>query len=703
MGEEITEIDEKVRITIPNLVQGNMLTPFISIQKPEEYPYTPDLSIVEVAISPQDSINEDIISQLGSFNIDDYIGDPRLDSSSTYPALTDLRKFYFKKYSKSQNLFDIIKLLSYFDNSLFKMIKDFVPARTNLSTGLIIKSHILERNKIARNEPTLTFVNYSGSIETAFISGSNGLNLDINTDNTTVTQYISGSIIKSNIDKRELITGELGGTVITAHTQPQDNVVYEYNNIPVLSSTDINQNYSKLPLNPTLNNVSQARTSRLHLDVDYAYNPITPVNFDFLKNDLFSDLKSQDYPFLNSPVQDSNYTLKRHTDPRYNGSKTNSSLYNVYTEGDTSYGSTAAIDTHPKQFAYFKEITSQSATLNGRSNVNIKYLIDSASNITELTEANKNLFDIQGIFNKVKANIALEDINKPSKQKSLNGLKEIYAGGFRYEPILQNYVVNNVDTPTNKLSFNLDESFEIINPASGSQTTSSLQVNRYVEVIGASIQAPSVSSFNVPKNTLNSILNTPISIQVKRNEALNSTIYQKISGEVSVTVSISPAELLTTLYQNSVGFSGGIEWINVPLGSYPLPTSLNPQPNFHDLISSAIIPIGVTGKFYGDSNFGTGRGSQTITGSGVRVNTFGNGINNDEIDSFSLESNASSASFNTSNVSNPFGVYPSFSKTPGIYPIPTLDGLSVTVTFQISGYVICMLHLISLKSLTVLK
>ena len=123
-----------------------------------------DVNDIEVAISPQDSINRDITEQLGYFNIDEYIGDPKLASSSSYAGLDAVRQFYFNKYFRKQNIYDVVKLLSYFDSSLFKMVKDFVPARTNLSTGLIIKSHILERNKISRNEPTLTFVNYSGSI-----------------------------------------------------------------------------------------------------------------------------------------------------------------------------------------------------------------------------------------------------------------------------------------------------------------------------------------------------------------------------------------------------------------------------------------------------------------------------------------------------------------------------------------------------------
>jgi hypothetical protein len=62
--------------------------------------YTRDLNYVEVAFSPQNEINEDIISQLGYFNIGEYIGDPRLVSSSatSYPALDALRNAYFEKY-----------------------------------------------------------------------------------------------------------------------------------------------------------------------------------------------------------------------------------------------------------------------------------------------------------------------------------------------------------------------------------------------------------------------------------------------------------------------------------------------------------------------------------------------------------------------------------------------------------------------------
>jgi hypothetical protein len=679
----ITEIDEKVRIATPNLVPGDVLTPYISIQKPEIFPYTPDLNIVEVAISPQDSINEDIIAQLGTFNIDDYIGDPRLVTSSSYPALDDLRNFYFKKYSDSQNIFDIIKLLSYFDNSLFKMIKDFVPAKANLSTGLVIKSHMLERNKIPRHEPTLTFVNYSGSIDTAFISGSNGLNLDINTDNTTTTQYISGSISKLNTDRRELITGELGGTIITAYTPTTENIVYELNHMLVSGSQGINKNFSRLPLNPTLNNVYLARTSPKHIDIDYAYNPITPVNFNFLTASLFSNLSSSNYPFLNATVQDSNYTLARHITPRYNGSKLTGAAYNTYTVGDKSYGKDPVININPVQFAYFNEITSQSLTLNGRSNINIKYLINSASNVIELTEANKNLFDVQDIFNRTNANIALENINQPSKQKALNGLKPIYAGGFRYEPILQNFSTNTSGHKT--IDFLYTDDISIPNPNTGSMVNLPISGG----IILGSPTLTNTIGFNTSINTLNDYiqinLDSGITFPVTRNTPYTGKITQRVTGSITVTVKISPpTNLIVNFYTNTNTLLGSQ---NIPFGVTDT-RDFQPQPIAWDNIKKAKSPIGTTGYFYNRYPYeltSTLVGNETIQNVPNAYSPY-NGI-----DYVRYVVNNTTASFSPTYIQNSFqssGNLVSFDTGSGTYPILEVNGLTIEAIYPFEGLIV---------------
>ena len=115
-----------------NIPVSSSLSPFRSIQQNSyvSESYTADVDYVEVAFSPQNEINDDIISSLGYFNIGEYIGDPRQVSSSSdsYPDLDRLRNEYFEKYKSNYDLWDYIRLIKYLDNSLFKMLKDFVPA-----------------------------------------------------------------------------------------------------------------------------------------------------------------------------------------------------------------------------------------------------------------------------------------------------------------------------------------------------------------------------------------------------------------------------------------------------------------------------------------------------------------------------------------------------------------------------------------------
>jgi hypothetical protein len=162
-------ITDKIIINDPILPEGNTLSSIRSIQQTsfQSSSYTPDVDYLEVAFSPQDQINDDINAQMGYFNIGDYIGDPRhiSQSSRSYPDLDTLRDAYFNKYISSYNLVDFIRLIKFFDNSLFKMIKDFTPARTSLSSGVVVKQHILERNR--QRPPQISHENftYSGSIK----------------------------------------------------------------------------------------------------------------------------------------------------------------------------------------------------------------------------------------------------------------------------------------------------------------------------------------------------------------------------------------------------------------------------------------------------------------------------------------------------------------------------------------------------------
>jgi len=115
-----------------------------------------DYNDLGVFFSPQAEINEDIVYTLGAFRMDDYIGDPTHQSLAEYPDLEELKLEYFRKYlnSHKQNMFDYIRLIQFIDHTLFKVVEQFVPAKANLKTGLLVEPHYLERQKFARQIPT---------------------------------------------------------------------------------------------------------------------------------------------------------------------------------------------------------------------------------------------------------------------------------------------------------------------------------------------------------------------------------------------------------------------------------------------------------------------------------------------------------------------------------------------------------------------
>jgi hypothetical protein len=134
-----------------SIAPGDTLSYLTPVVRTEEK-YTQDLHKLEVGFSPSNNINNYLLSGpliTGSFDIDDYVGDPRLLYTSQYEQLRKVTKEIFSgSINTRYNLYDFVRLLKFYDNTLFKMIKDFVPGRTVTSTGIIIKPHILERSKV---------------------------------------------------------------------------------------------------------------------------------------------------------------------------------------------------------------------------------------------------------------------------------------------------------------------------------------------------------------------------------------------------------------------------------------------------------------------------------------------------------------------------------------------------------------------------
>jgi hypothetical protein len=169
---------DKVRLdNTGSIVTGNTLSFYTSIINPNKE-YTQDLHRIEVGFSPTHNIDDYIVSQSiqlfpnDPFNIDDYIGDPRGYPTNRYTELYRYAEIIFENVD-AYNVKDFVRLIKFFDNVIFRMVRDFIPARSVTDAGIIIKPHLLDRNKA--KEPTLTWTRpeYTGSIDTAFIQGSN--------------------------------------------------------------------------------------------------------------------------------------------------------------------------------------------------------------------------------------------------------------------------------------------------------------------------------------------------------------------------------------------------------------------------------------------------------------------------------------------------------------------------------------------------
>lgn len=432
-------VTDKVRIVSSSLY-GTQLLPNKSIELQPILPTSKDIHLLDAGLSPQDEINKDIIAQLGStYTIDEFIGDP---TGTGYDRLDDLRADYFKKYVNDFNYKDFIDLISYFHNSLFRTLKDFIPARTNVATGIVIKPHLLERPDVKIPAPKVAkHNNQSGSINTAFISASNGGNYSQSLYNITYNTNLGPTTVVS--DARDFFTGELPSSSIFIHDAFDIN---NFNPFAVGYNAVLTSSYSQsiwnVDFNPLLNNVELNQTSSKRKSL---------ITLENLTN-ITQSLQYQDFTD----------TYQRHIKPRYNGSTTTSTLYNVFSNGDSTFGKTATIDKNTRQFAFFSEIVASGSDLLSmpeRSNVYIKYLIDETGSLTELTKRNYelltedqkyNLYQVQSIFKTEETvNIGLFDNQNPTRQQLLDGNKHVFAGGFKFYPVIWRRI------PTSNLTYNL--------------------------------------------------------------------------------------------------------------------------------------------------------------------------------------------------------------------------------------------------------
>lgn len=424
--------NEKVRI-IDNTITGSVLSTFIPLQQSptasNEF-IDDDLHYLDVSFSPQTQIDTYISGAIASnnptFNLDDYIGDPRQQYDNVYADLETQQKLYFETGVPGYSGFTgsymdyngFIRLIQFFDNALFKMIADFVPARTSLSTGVTINSPILERNKVSYAEPLIV----NQDIRDAIYDGPG-----ISPQYGQLYNSLTGS-------KDAFFTGELSGSEIDIYNSYFEPANYNYYLHPTSSLTDNDLNiFNHSDFNVMLNNVSASRISLTRQGIE----PIIGSTGTLSNRTIL----------VPAYLQDSYQSLTSFNNSRYEGSKVKSLLYNNYTEavyktdgsviydGDSSFGKTAAIDKYVRKIGLFTQIDLD-RFLPQRNDIALKYLVDEFGNLTELNQRNKHWEEVQNTFIAGdNTTITLFDNQKFSNQRATDGTKPIFNSGYVYEPV----------------------------------------------------------------------------------------------------------------------------------------------------------------------------------------------------------------------------------------------------------------------------
>jgi hypothetical protein len=179
--------------------------------------------------SPIKELNMDILKAFGDFNIDNYIGDFGDEYKSSYKQLDTLRHYYFERLD-NRDIYEYIRLIRYIDKSLFEVLSDLAPARTNISKGLLIEPHYLERSKTRWDKPQSLRNDYETYIDTnedVFLSAQS-IPKDAILDASEVTN-LSGDVSNNTgiVDANDVIQLEATNPSYNSNIDANDGVLLE--------------------------------------------------------------------------------------------------------------------------------------------------------------------------------------------------------------------------------------------------------------------------------------------------------------------------------------------------------------------------------------------------------------------------------------------------------------------------------------------
>ena len=189
---------------------------------------------------------------------------------------------------------------------------------------------------------------------------------------------------------------------------------------------------------PFINNISADRENSLYMDVDYQTGLYIPTNQEQIQNRTAQK----------ADVADSNYTMARSIQPRYEGSFQSSFDLNSINGLEGGYG-LPPIDYQTAFFGYANEVTAPYPMINGTTQANIKYLIDGSGKETQPNLSTWASYDLESTFQVFstdpetgdikyfnRARIAINPDEQQTQYLALQGSQQLREVAKRAEPVV---------------------------------------------------------------------------------------------------------------------------------------------------------------------------------------------------------------------------------------------------------------------------
>jgi hypothetical protein len=163
LGLLTNKTSTKVRVVADEVIP---LDPNYSLEQTSLSLYGRDSNKLEIVFSPDTQMLLDAASNLGNFNIKDYIGDPRTTTDARYIALDSFLRNNWEQRLRNVPISNYVKLFKLYDQGLFEQLKQLIPARVSPNTGFTIGLQNLYRNKVEKIRETGEVFDLTGDLET---------------------------------------------------------------------------------------------------------------------------------------------------------------------------------------------------------------------------------------------------------------------------------------------------------------------------------------------------------------------------------------------------------------------------------------------------------------------------------------------------------------------------------------------------------